>query len=93
MREFRSALPSLLHKRGIDIIPVTLEVCIIHMPYSRVGHTSMLTVCNICISSILSCAIISHLQYCHRKSLCIAVWHCRITSSVNVKLTNPFKSN
>ena len=26
MREFRSALPSLLHKRGIDIIPVTLEV-------------------------------------------------------------------
>ena len=26
MREFRSALPSLLHKRGIDIEPVTLEV-------------------------------------------------------------------
>ncbi|XP_065904706.1 DNA repair endonuclease XPF-like isoform X2 [Dysidea avara] len=26
MREFRSALPSLLHKRGIDIIPVTLEI-------------------------------------------------------------------
>ena len=26
MREFRSALPSLLHKRGIDIIPITLEV-------------------------------------------------------------------
>ena len=26
MREFRSSLPSLLHKRGVDIIPVTLEV-------------------------------------------------------------------
>nr|CAG4640726.1 EOG090X03DI [Eulimnadia texana] len=26
MREFRSDLPSLLHKRGIDIIPVTLEI-------------------------------------------------------------------
>ena len=26
MREFRSELPSLLHKRGIDIDPVTLEV-------------------------------------------------------------------
>ena len=31
MREFRSALPSLLHKRGIDIIPVTLEVVAIHV--------------------------------------------------------------
>ena len=31
MREFRSALPSLLHKRGIDIIPVTLEVVAIHI--------------------------------------------------------------
>ena len=30
MREFRSALPSLLHKRGIDIIPVTLEVVYVH---------------------------------------------------------------
>ena len=26
MREFRSELPSLLHRRGIDIIPVTIEV-------------------------------------------------------------------
>ena len=26
MREFRSELPSLLHKRGIDIEPITLEV-------------------------------------------------------------------
>ena len=26
MREFRSELPSLLHKRGIDIDPITLEV-------------------------------------------------------------------
>ena len=26
MREFRSELPSLLHKRGIDIEPVTLEI-------------------------------------------------------------------
>ena len=26
IREFRSTLPSLLHKRGIDIIPLTLEV-------------------------------------------------------------------
>lgn len=26
MREFRSTLPSLLHKRGIDINPLTLEV-------------------------------------------------------------------
>ena len=30
MREFRSALPSLLHKRGIDIEPVTLEVNYCH---------------------------------------------------------------
>ena len=26
MREFRSELPSLLHRRGIDIEPVTLQV-------------------------------------------------------------------
>lgn len=26
MREFRSSLPSVIHKRGIDIIPLTLEV-------------------------------------------------------------------
>lgn len=26
MREFRSSLPSLIHRRGIDIEPVTLEV-------------------------------------------------------------------
>ena len=29
MREFRSELPSLIHKRGIDIDPVTIEVCVI----------------------------------------------------------------
>jgi len=29
MREFRSELPSLIHRRGIDIEPVTLEVCIL----------------------------------------------------------------
>jgi len=28
MREFRSELPSLIHRRGIDIEPVTLEVSI-----------------------------------------------------------------
>lgn len=27
MREFRSELPALIHKRGIDIDPVTIEVC------------------------------------------------------------------
>ena len=27
MREFRSELPSLIHRRGIDIEPVTLELC------------------------------------------------------------------
>jgi DNA excision repair protein ERCC-4 len=26
MREFRSSLPSLIHKRGIDVIPLTIEV-------------------------------------------------------------------
>lgn len=26
MREFRCELPSLIHRRGIDIIPVTIEV-------------------------------------------------------------------
>jgi DNA excision repair protein ERCC-4 len=26
MREFRSDLPSLLHRRGIDILPITIEV-------------------------------------------------------------------
>ena len=26
MREFRSALPSILHSRGFEIVPVTLEV-------------------------------------------------------------------
>lgn len=30
MREFRSELPSLIHKRGIDIEPVTLEVRIFY---------------------------------------------------------------
>lgn len=29
MREFRSELPALIHKRGIDIDPVTIEVCIV----------------------------------------------------------------
>ena len=29
IREFRSSLPSLLHKSGIDIIPLTLEVSIV----------------------------------------------------------------
>lgn len=28
MREFRSELPALIHKRGIDIDPVTIEVCV-----------------------------------------------------------------
>ena len=28
MREFRSSLPSILHKKGINVIPITLEVCI-----------------------------------------------------------------
>jgi len=28
MREFRSELPSLLHRRGIDILPITIEVII-----------------------------------------------------------------
>lgn len=27
LREFRSELPALLHKRGIEIDPVTIEVC------------------------------------------------------------------
>lgn len=27
MREFRSELPSLLHKRGIEIEPITITVC------------------------------------------------------------------
>ncbi len=26
MREFRSELPSLIHRRGIDILPITIEV-------------------------------------------------------------------
>ena len=26
MREFRSSLPSLLHQRGLEIVPMTLEV-------------------------------------------------------------------
>ena len=29
MREFRSELPSLLHRRGIDILPITIEVTIL----------------------------------------------------------------
>lgn len=28
MREFRSELPALIHKRGIEIDPVTIEVCV-----------------------------------------------------------------
>ena len=34
MREFRSELPSLLHRRGIDILPITIEVLVIllHLP-------------------------------------------------------------
>lgn len=28
MREFRSELPALIHKRGVDIDPVTIEVCV-----------------------------------------------------------------
>ena len=33
MREFRSELPSLIHRRGIDIEPVTLEVSIFENLY------------------------------------------------------------
>lgn len=31
MREFRSELPSLIHRRGIDIEPVTLEVSVVNV--------------------------------------------------------------
>ncbi len=27
VREFRSALPSLLHKKGMEVVPITLQVC------------------------------------------------------------------
>ena len=45
LREFRSELPSLIHKRGIDIEPVTLEVRVQRMeryPYEliyKIPHT------------------------------------------------------
>jgi DNA excision repair protein ERCC-4 len=32
MREFRSSLPSLLHARGMDVVPVTLEACHVGTP-------------------------------------------------------------
>ena len=35
MREFRSELPSLLHKRGIDIEPVTLQVLYMYCIYKQ----------------------------------------------------------
>jgi DNA excision repair protein ERCC-4 len=40
MREFRSELPSLIHRRGIDIVPVTIEVSlrsnlIIYLEYKK----------------------------------------------------------
>lgn len=31
MREFRSELPSLIHRRGIDIIPITIEVSCMYL--------------------------------------------------------------
>lgn len=31
MREFKSELPSLIHKRGIEIVPVTLYVCSVNV--------------------------------------------------------------
>lgn len=34
MREFRSELPALLHKRGIDIEPVTISVSIFFIIYT-----------------------------------------------------------
>ena len=37
MREFRSELPSLIHRRGIDVEPVTLEVGVVFkMPNSAI---------------------------------------------------------
>lgn len=41
MREFRSELPSLLHRRGIDILPLTIEVFIIP-PYRFLQLCSLL---------------------------------------------------
>jgi len=39
MREFRSELPSLIHKRGIDIEPVTLEVSVLLYQFECQGST------------------------------------------------------
>ena len=38
IREFRSTLPSLLHKRGIEIDPLTLEVSSTMFTYNCIKH-------------------------------------------------------
>lgn len=41
MREFRSSLPSLLHARGIEVIPVTLEVVYFNIFSERISNISL----------------------------------------------------
>ena len=59
MREFRSELPSLIHRRGIDIEPVTLEVSseksnLFKRPHALRDHLSLMTIVTI-LSQEFSC--------------------------------------
>ena len=44
MREFRSDLPSLIHRRGIEIEPVTLQVCYKQFYFPSMILTQAMTV-------------------------------------------------
>jgi hypothetical protein len=45
VREFRSALPSLLHKKGMEIVPVTLQVCVCMYAFVCVSMDVCVCVC------------------------------------------------
>lgn len=60
MREFRSELPVLLHRRGIDIDPVTLQVRLFFSPRSSqfLSRKFVITVCRLEITYChLTCAL------------------------------------
>lgn len=47
IREFRSDLPCLIHRRGIEVVPVTITVIAIEMPSNKIKKMN-----SVCLSSL-----------------------------------------
>lgn len=63
MREFRSELPALIHKRGIEIEPVTITVCMF-LVFKICGN-----IINFCVLNkfcFYLCFIIQFWKYCNK---------------------------